>query len=221
MATILLVEDNDHIMRINAAALKMRGYSVQCAPSLKAAQAAVESATPELIVLDVMLPDGNGVEWCRRLRAQSAVPVLFLSALGESEDVIAGLRAGGDDYLAKPYDLEVLIARVEARLRGAQTRRLCYGELTLDTLSMIGTLDGHDLLLTQKEFSVLVVLAQSLGQPVEKETLYQLVWGRRMHEDSAALWTVISRLKHKLQDNSDRYDINSVRSEGYVLEKRA
>ena len=160
MSMILLVEDNPHIMKINAEVLSLRGYEVLRAATAAEAREQLRWHAVDLIVLDIMLPDGNGVELCRELKGRYHIPILFLTALGENQDVVEGLRAGGDDYLAKPYDLEVLVARIGARLRGtAEGKRYSsYGSLKLDTLSLCGYLEGKDMLLTHKEFSVLLLL---------------------------------------------------------------
>ena len=166
MSMILLVEDNPHIMKINAEALSMYGYEILQATTAGECREAMRWHPVDLVVLDIMLPDGDGVELCRELKERYQVPILFLSALGESRDVVEGLRAGGDDYLAKPYDLEVLAARVEARLRQERTRSryVSYGNLRLDTLSGCGYLGDTDLLLTQKEFAVLLLLVHNAGK---------------------------------------------------------
>lgn len=163
MHKLMLIEDNREIMHINASALKMRGYEVIEAGSLQEAERLISMHEPDMIVLDIMLPDGNGLDWCRKIKLVRAVPILFLSALGESEDIIAGLRAGGDDYLAKPYDLNVLIARIEVRLKAAeQTQRyISFGELRLDVYAGTASCGGQELFLTQKEFSVLHLLLRS------------------------------------------------------------
>ena len=165
MSTILLVEDNPHIMKINAEALTMYGYEILQAATARECRQALRWHPVDLVVLDIMLPDGDGVELCRELKEQYHVPILFLSALGESRDVVEGLRAGGDDYLAKPYDLEVLAARIEARLRQerARSRYISYGSLRLDVFSGCGYLGDTDLQLTQKEFAALLLLVRSAG----------------------------------------------------------
>ena len=154
----------------------------------------------DLVVLDIMLPDGDGVELCRELKEQYHVPILFLSALGESRDVVEGLRAGGDDYLAKPYDLEVLAARIEARLRQerARSRYISYGSLRLDVFSGCGYLGDTDLQLTQKEFAALLLLVRSAEKTVSKQEVLMEVWNTNVEDDSRALWTLISRLRRKL-----------------------
>ena len=146
---------------------------------------------------------------------------MFLSALGESRDVVEGLRAGGDDYLAKPYDLEVLAARIEARLRSGREdlRYVRYGGLKLDTLSGSGYLDGENLMLTQKEFSLLLLLAQNAEQVVYKYEVMRQLWNTDTDDKSRALWTLISRLRRKLNSEKTRIEISSRRGDGYTLEK--
>lgn len=123
MSTVLLVEDNPHIMKINSETLTMRGYEVLQATTAAQCMELLKWHAADLIVLDIMLPDGNGVDICKDLKKNYHIPILFLSALGENQDIINGLRAGGDDYLAKPYDLEVFVARVETRLRSCAENR--------------------------------------------------------------------------------------------------
>lgn len=221
MSTILFVEDNPHIMKINSAALTMRDYEVLCADSLGKGQMLLLNNPVDLIVLDVMLPDGSGIEWCHQIKHEYNVPILFLSALGDSRDIVEGLNAGGDDYLAKPYDLEVLIARIEARLRtsGAVSSIVRLGALRLDTISMSRRINGEDLLLTQKEFSVLLLLVQNQGNLVPKEAIYSNVWGRAVNDNYRPLYTVISRIKKKLKTAETGIEIVLKRPEGYMLEK--
>ena len=145
---------------------------------------------------------------------------MFLSALGESRDVVEGLRAGGDDYLAKPYDLEVLAARIEARLRQeqARSRYVSYGSLKLDIFSDCGYLGGVDLQLTQKEFAVLLLLVRNAGKTVSKQKVLMEVWNTDQEDDKRALWTLISRLRRKLNSHNSRIEISSKRGDGYTLE---
>lgn len=220
MSTILLVEDNPHIMKINAQMLAARGYEVYKAFSASECRQVMEWNHVQLVVLDIMLPDGDGLELCRELKNKYHVPILFLSALGENQDVVDGLRAGGDDYLAKPYDLEVLAARVEARLRqeNARNRYVSYGNLKLDTLSGCGYLDDRDLLLTQKEFSVLLLLTRNAENTVSRQEVLREIWNFETEDGNNALWTLISRLRKKLEAAGARLEISSKRGDGYMLE---
>lgn len=221
MSTILLVEDNPHIMKINAQLLTLRGYQVLQAETAAQAREQLRWHPVDLIVLDILLPDGSGLELCRELKAQRPILILFLTALGENQDVVEGLRAGGDDYLAKPYDLEVLVARIEARLRAAEEvrRYFGYGGLKLDLLTMTGYVNGKDIQLTQKEFTALLLLARAAERKVSQEELMEALWGPDAHAESRALWTLISRLRKKLNSQESRLEISSLRGGGYLLEQ--
>lgn len=220
MSTILLVEDNPHIMKINHASLMMEGYQILEAATAAECLRMLETNDVDLIILDIMLPDGNGVALCSEIKHKYEIPILFLSALDENKDIIAALRAGGDDYMPKPYDIGVLIARVEARLRSThrEKRFFYFEDLKLDTVSRIGYSKDKDLLLTQKEFSLLLQLARNNGQIITKEKLYESVWGRPLVTDSTALYTAISRLNTKLADENTEITISYLRNKGYLLE---
>lgn len=217
--TILLVEDNPHIMEINREALVMEDYTVLEAADGRACMEQLASRDVDLIVLDVMLPDSDGLTLCRRIKEMYGTPILFLSALGESGQIIDGLRAGGDDYLPKPYDIGVLLARIEARLRaaGSVKRFIRFGCLRLDIVSMIGYVGEIDLLLTQKEFLLLLTLVQNGSGLVRKEDLYRAVWGAELGENHNALYTAVSRLNGKLNDAKAGLRVVLHRGEGYAL----
>lgn len=219
--TILLVEDNPYIMEINREALRMENYTVLEAADAKACMRQLAAHDVDLIVLDVMLPDGDGLTLCRQIKERYGTPVLFLSALGENAQIIEGLRAGGDDYLPKPYDIGVLLARIEARLRSARRdkRIVSHNDLHLDTVSMIARCGDADLLLTQKEFLLLLTLVQNGSGLVRKEDLYRAVWGADPGENHNALYTAVSRLNGKLNDAKAGLRVTLHRGEGYALEK--
>jgi len=217
--TVLLVEDNPHIMEINREALLMEGYDVLEAEDGKGCIAVLEARDADLIVLDIMLPDSDGLTLCRQIKARWDIPILFLSALGENAQIIEGLRAGGDDYLPKPYDIGVLLARIEARLRTDRHRKrfVTRGNLRLDTLSLIAAFGEKDLLLTQKEFALLLSLTQNPGRLLKREELYSAVWGVDAAGDLSALHTTVSRLNRKLSPAGLR--VSFQRGEGYTLEE--
>lgn len=222
MSTILLVEDNPHIMKINTEMLSLHGYEVLKAMTVSEAWKQLQWHPIDLIVLDIMLPDGNGVELCRELKKRyPTIPILFLTALGENQDIVEGLRAGGDDYLPKPYDLEVLVARVEARLRSTSDSRryVCYSCLKLDTVSLSGYVNNRNILLTQKEFTVLLLLVRNAESKVSQFELMKEVWGTESEAENRALWTLISRLRKKLKKEETRLEISSLRGGGYLLEQ--
>lgn len=223
-ALILIIEDDINIMDANRAALELEGYRVITANTLSNGRREVDECFPDLIIMDILLPDGNGLSYCEELRGKDGVRILFLSALNTKEDVLAGLRAGGDDYIAKPYDMDELILRVEALLRRGKlighsepTLKL-YG-LEMDISSRRALFDGHDLLLKPKEFSLLEILLRNHGHTVSSEELYQKVWGMDTLGDIRTVKEHISRIRSKLGENST-VSIVTERGRGYCLNIR-
>lgn len=215
------MEDNPHIMKINSSYLVIEDYSVLQATDAAQCRRLLAENDVDLVILDIMLPDGDGISLCREIKAKYDIPILFLSALSENEDIITALRAGGDDYLPKPYDIQVLIARVEARLRSTRKdkRYVSFGRLKLDTVSMAAYFADNDLLVTQKEFSLLLMLARNVGNTVSKAALYENVWAVPYSDNSGALFTAVSRLNKKLDENKADVTITYERGKGYALEK--
>lgn len=219
MKRILLVEDNEQIMHGNERMLKRRGYEVVTALTLTEARSAIQAQMPDLFVLDIMLPDGSGLDFMVELRKYSQVPVLLLTGLTTPEDIVRGLTAGGDDYLPKPYDFGVLLARVEALLRRAEQVPECIhkGRICLDITADVATLDGVDLLLSQKEFALLIIFVQNEERFIGAEYLYEKVWKQPMVGNSNTLKTTINRLRDKIK--SSGYRIAWSRGEGYCFER--
>ncbi len=216
---ILLVEDNEQIMRGNERMLIRRRYEVVTALTLGEARKAVEAQMPDLIVLDIMLPDGSGLDFMGELRRYSKIPVLLLTGLTTNEDVVRGLTAGGDDYLAKPYDFGVLMARVEALLRRSEQipEKLTRDRLSLDVAAGVATLDGTDLLLTQKEFALLMIFTQNEERFISAEYLYEKVWKQPMLGDNQALKKTVFNLRKKIENSG--WCIECSRGEGYCFER--
>ena len=214
---LLLIEDNPRIQLANKDMLSLLGYEVFLAMNLAEARAAMDAAMPDALVLDIMLPDGSGLDFLAELRRVSDLPVLMLTALGTPEDTVQGLSSGADDYLAKPYDYKVLAARIEALLRraGRVRKTLQKGALTFNILSGQVFFSGKDLLLTAKEFAVLLLLAQNEGETLSAEYIYETVWQQSMTNDSGALRSLIARLRGKLSGSG--YAITSLRKEGYLF----
>jgi DNA-binding response OmpR family regulator len=200
-ASILLVEDNKRIQKANKDMLGMLGYDVFIAMSLAEARRCMEAKPPDAIVLDIMLPDGSGLDFLREVREVSSVPVLMLTALKTPGDTVRGLATGADDYVAKPYDYRVLAARIEALLRRAGSVRetIRKGLLELDVISSRAFLNGQDMMLTQKEFSLLLFFVQNEGKPVSAGYIYEQVWHQPMSGDANAVRATASRLRKKLE----------------------
>ena len=218
---VLLVEDNEEIMRGNRRLFELEGYETACARTLAEARASIGAYRPDAIVLDIMLPDGSGLDFMRELREKESagIPILLLTGLTAKEDILRGLKSGGDDYLTKPYDFDELLARVQALLRRAARvpEVIAKGRLTLDVTAGAASLEGRDILLTQKEFALLLIFVQNEGRFVKGEYLYEKVWKSAMSNDSNALKTTINRLRPKLQGSG--YCIVWSRGEGYCFER--
>lgn len=218
---VLLVEDNEKILYGNKRMLEWEGYMVDTALTLGEAQKRMAGTPPDVIVLDIMLPDGSGLDFMRRLRESinGSIPILLLTGLTTQEDILHGLRSGGDDYLTKPYDFEILLARMEALLRRAKRvpERITKGCLTLDVAAGVAIMDGVDLLLTQKEFAVLLVFVQNPERFIDGQYLYEKVWKQSQIGDTGALKSTIKRLRNKMEGSG--WQISWSRGEGYCLEK--
>jgi DNA-binding response OmpR family regulator len=221
-ATILIVEDDHDILSANRAALELEGYDVLTADTLAKGRLAADELYPDLIILDILLPDGNGLSYCEELRGKSGVRILFLSALNTRSDVLAGLRAGGDDYISKPYDMDELLLRTEALLRrgrlvGHEEPPLRLGELEFDFSAHRVLIHGWDILLKPKEFALLAALALEPGRTFPAEELYKKIWGMDMVGDARTVKEHISRIRSKLGKECG-FLIVSERGKGYRLQ---
>ncbi|WP_206458736.1 response regulator transcription factor [Anaerovorax sp. IOR16] len=218
---ILLVEDNEKIMQGNKRMLKWEGYTIDTAVTLAEAYIKLELHRPDCIVLDIMLPDGSGLDFMKKLResTDAGIPILLLTGLNAQEDILQGLKSGGDDYLTKPYDFKILLARIEALLRRSERvpERITKGRLTLDMSAAIAFMDRVDLLLTKKEFALLLIFVQNPERFIDREYLYEKVWKQPMTEDANALKSTIKRLRSKIEGSG--WQIEWSRGEGYCFEK--
>lgn len=223
---ILLVEDDPNILRTNRRILEREGFAVLCAATLGEARSLLREHTPDALVLDIRLPDGSGLAFCEEIRPTTSAPVLFLTAMDEKSEIIEGLVAGGNDYITKPYDVDEFLARVKAQLRLAQMNRLAAeasrtirrGPLTLDTVAMRAYLHGEDMLLSGREFSVLLCLLKNEGKTLSAEEIYEGAWSQPMAGNASALWKCISRLKGKLAACEGEISLMNFRNQGYLLE---
>jgi len=221
-ANILLVEDNLEVLNMNLEALEANGYKVSAAQTVRQAKEALAENVPDLIMLDIMLPDGSGIDLCRKIRGATAAPILFLTSLNENEQVVQGLRAGGDDYITKPYSIEELCARVEAQLRRIRLMRQAFhkteiGSLRLDMKSGRAYLNGADLLLKPKEFLMFALLIRAEGKYLTTEELYTEVWGMKLNENSLTVRVHISNLRRILKAAGANVQIEHEANLGYRL----
>ncbi len=218
---LLLVDDEDNLRSMLEAALRHNGYEVTPAADGRSALDVAASLRPDLIVLDVMLPDLDGVEVCRRLRtAGDRTPVLFLTAKDATEDKVRGLTLGGDDYLVKPFSLEELVARIDAVLRraGADVNgsRLRVADLELDDEAHRVLRGGREVSLSPTEYNLLRYLLVNAGRAVSKSQILDHVWHYDFGGDSGVVETYVGYLRKKV-DSSDPRLIHTIRGVGYSL----
>jgi two-component system, OmpR family, response regulator RegX3 len=219
---ILLVEDERSISEPLQRALEREGFDVSLAESASAALEAFRERAPELVLLDVMLPDGDGRDVLREIRRDSRVPVLMLTARGEEVDRVLGLELGADDYVTKPFSAAELVARIRAVLRRtgelppSTSGSLMVGDVELNVDTRIVTRAGDPIELTVKEFEVLRVLLESAGKVVRREKLFADVWDTSWLGSTKTLDVHISSLRRKLGDDpgAPRY-IHTARGVGF------
>jgi len=216
---ILVIEDDKNISRATRAMLELEGYRAYTAETLAEGNLLTEKYKPDLTVLDILLPDGNGLDYCRTLREQNnGGRILFLSALNTHEDVINGLRAGGDDYLAKPYITDELLLRIKALLRRGRIGASApdrSGPLVWNRLSRQVEAGGKDLLLTPREYAVLELLCSEPGRYFTPEDIYKAVWNSEPLENLGPVHNHIYSLRQKLAGSGA--EIRSTRSRGYMI----
>jgi two-component system copper resistance phosphate regulon response regulator CusR/two-component system response regulator QseB len=221
MKTILCVEDEIRVLRNNKKTLTEAGINVLTAQNLAQARERLAGQLPDCIVLDIMLPDGNGLEYLKELRAQgNNIPVLMLTAWNTSTDIARGLDLGADDYIGKPFTYDVLLSRVKRMLSKSERvpERITRGTLSLDILSGQAFLNNVDMLLTRKEFSMLLLFTQNEGRMLSSEYLYEKAWGRQTNEDENVVRSQISRLRKKLPGSG--YTITVEYGGGYCFERK-
>ena len=204
-ARILLVDDEVSIQRALAPLLRSRGYDVEVAGSGAGALKAFGLRTPDLMVLDLGLPDLEGVEVCRRVRATSRLPILVLSARSGDADKVAALDLGADDYVTKPFSPEELLARIRVALRRlfsedqAETGRSEVGDLTIDYDRRRVVRDGEEIRLTPKEFELLSLLARNADRVLTHQAILKSIWGPHAIDHPEHLWVLVGQLRKKIE----------------------
>lgn len=222
--TIVFAEDDRRVRESVQRGLRLEGYDVVAVADGQEAVGAVMRQQPSLVVLDVMMPALDGLTACRQLRTMfPALPILMLTARHEVSDRIAGLDAGADDYLVKPFALGELSARVRALLRRSSIsgadHQLRVGDLTLDPDARHASRAGRDLVLTKTEFDLLELLMFNAGVVLSRDTLYDRIWGIDFDTESRALDVHITYLRHKTEAGGLPRVVETVRGVGYVIRR--
>lgn len=218
---LLIVDDEDNLRSMLRAALSHHGFEITEAANGRAALDAIADARPDLIVLDVMMPELDGFEVCRRIRAAGdSTPVLFLTAKDGTEDKVRGLTLGGDDYLQKPFSLDELVARIEAILRRTGTDATPtthqLADLTMDDDAHRVTRAGEDVSLSPTEYKLLRYLLVNQGRVLSKAQILDHVWQYDFDGDGGVVETYIGYLRKKL-DTTEPKLIHTIRGFGYTL----
>lgn len=221
MSRVLVVEDEINIADVIRRGLVYKGYEVDVAHTGKEALQAARENLPDLVILDLMLPDMDGVEVCQRLRAADDVPIIMLTARDATSDKVLGLEAGADDYMTKPFEFDELVARVNAAMRRRKStggkKEIIVGDLHVRPAAREVTRGERTINLTNREFELLLYLARHAGEVVTKETLFERVWGYDFDVESDAIKVYVSYLRKKLNSEGEPDLIHAVRGVGYVL----
>jgi DNA-binding response OmpR family regulator len=219
---ILLVEDEAAITEPLAEALEREGFSARVAGTVAEALRMAGAKEPDLVLLDIGLPDGSGLDVCRELRKRGDVPVIMLTARGAEADRVAGLELGADDYVVKPFSAREVTARVRAVLRragpggGASGEAIEIGDLRLDPDRRAATLDGSELELSRKEYELLRTLMEQAGRVISRQALIEEVWDMNWFGSTKTLDVHVSGLRKKLGDDaSEPTYIHTVRGVGF------
>ncbi|CAM3682980.1 response regulator transcription factor [Marinicrinis lubricantis] len=222
--SILVVDDDDKITSLLKRSLTFEGFSVQTASNGMEGLQSMLEREPDLLILDVMMPQLDGWEVCARLRESgSEVPILMLTAKDAIEERVKGLDMGADDYLVKPFALEELLARVRALLRrksgdsDEDARKLAYADLTMNLDSREVFRGGHSIELTAKEFELLHLFMQNPNRVLTRDTIMERIWGYDYSGESNVLEVYINLLRHKTEESGGSRIIQTVRGAGYVL----
>lgn len=219
MFKILVADDEPDIVSVLKDYFEMNGYFVMTASG--GGEAVAQACrNPDLILLDINMPDGDGLSVCRKIRDYVSCPILFLTARIEDRDKIAGFAAGGDDYIIKPFSVEELGARVAAHIRREYRDAVAsnvrfFGKLTIDYSAKSVLQDGVELHFAKKEFEIIDLLSQDPGMVFDKETIYERIWGYDAEGDSSVVAEHIRRIRAKLSGSGEEYHIDTVWGMGY------
>jgi two-component system response regulator MtrA len=216
---VLVVDDDASLAEMLMIVLRQEGFESRICPRGDLALDAFHDFRPDLVLLDVMLPGKDGIDVCKEIRAESGVPIVMLTAKGDTVDVVVGLETGADDYVVKPFKPKELVARLRARVRRFDTtdhEALAIGDLSIDVAGHSVTREGRQINLTPLEFDLLVCLARKPWQVFTREVLLEQVWGYRHAADTRLVNVHVQRLRSKVEHDPENPEIVvTVRGVGY------
>lgn len=231
MGRVLIIDDDRELCALVQRALVAAGVDADCCHSGQSGLLRMEGRDYQLVILDVMMPGFDGFDTLEKIRARSCVPVLMLTAKGDGASKVRGLRAGADDYLPKPFDLEELSARVLALIRrytclnrglGGGESPIRFSGLSIDPDARVVQTAGGPIELPPKEFDLLLLLARNQGRVLTKQRIYEEVWGEPYAYDDSTIMAIVSRLRKKIEpDQSHPSYIQTVRGVGYRFSREA
>ena len=223
--SVLIVEDDRNIAELLQLYLEKEGYAVITAEDGGKGLEKFRTIKPDLVLLDVMMPVMDGWAVCKAIRAESQTPIIMLTAKGETDDKVSGLKSGADDYITKPFEMKEVLARIEAVLRRtngvtteAKARRITFDKLTIDMDSFELTVDGKKVDTPPKEMELLFFLASSPNRVYTRNQLLDEVWGFDYFGDSRTVDVHVKRLREKLEGVSDQWSVKTVWGVGYKFE---
>ena len=223
--SVLIVEDDVNILELLQMYLEKEGYAVTTASDGIQGLSKFRAIQPDMVLLDVMMPGMNGWEVCKAIRAESHTPVIMLTAKGETDDKVMGLKTGADDYITKPFEMREVLARIEAVLRRSdpaatkeKPRRLVFDNLIIDMDAFELTVGGKKVDIPPKEMELLYYLASSPNRVYTRNQLLDEVWGFDYFGDSRTVDVHVKRLREKLEGASDRWNLKTVWAVGYKFE---
>lgn len=224
MNKILIVEDDMQLSDLLQLELSHEGYDVDTAANGETGLDKISSSTYNLVILDIMLPQLNGIEVCRRARKFTNVPIIILTARNQITDKVTGLDTGADDYLTKPFSTEELLARIRSALRRSlklqnKSNIITYKNISLNRTSCEVKIDVETIELTKKEYQLLAYMLINKNQVLTREQILNAVWGYDYYGDSNVVDVYIRYLRNKLHDNSNEKYITTVRGIGYMMKE--
>ncbi len=224
MYRILIVEDDEAIAQALEKGLIQWGYEARSVKDFKNVLTEFAAFDPQLVLMDIRLPFFNGYHWCSQIRSVSKVPILFVSSASDNMNIVMAMNMGGDDFIAKPFDLEVLIAKIQAMLRrtydfSGQTGLVEHRGIILSTTDSILTYQNQRVRLSRNEYRILLTLLENKGRIVTREVLMQKLWESDSYVDENTLNVNIARLRRRLEELGLKNFITTQKGEGYLVEE--